>query len=864
MVFPKRLLFITHLIIIFSASIFPQIIFNELPDYQIKTSDSVFFDITSKRDVISLNGPWKVYSADDPESPKVSVNIPSVFEGEGELIFEKKFNLEPEQLSSFKMNLFFLGLNYSADISVNNIIIYRHTGGDFPFHLDLPKDILNAGKENLLSVKLLYKLDSENTIPVKQRFLFPQNFGGIFRDVYIHLIPNISISDVGISYKYDFKTNKLQVDVNSRIENKEFRKPADTLDNENEFELKVLFNGGITSISKNIPGYVFQLKKNTDKIITQQLEISSPILWSPDNPQMYLVEIELWQGENLLDKSKTHLAIFSFNSLKDSLLFNGRKFNLKGVTYIPSFNRHGNLIDYNRMEEDIRLIKNTGFNSVRFSKSLPHPYLLALCTKYGLLAFIDIPINSVPASIAGGDNFHARSKNYLSSLINAYKKYSSFAGLGLGSSYLPGYEEHNNLISSLAEIGQKNSRVLIYASFAKYEIEPIENVDLYGIELIDNPLLNDFEKINELQIKLGLGKVFISDASYPVNINNTNGYVNEYSFEAQAKYFEDLIDYSNQNNVSGYFINSMFDYRGEFASLIYGYNSENLYNIGLVGEDRNTSRLSYKIVESKLQNGEPVTIPIGSKRDDSPMSFIVVGLLLALIMGVLVNSGKKFREDSSRALLRPYNFFADIRDQRMISGLHSTILALVVAMVSALLVSNILFYLKTNLLFEKILLSFGSERLIKVVSYLSWNPLPALLWLSVAFFIILLLIIILVRVASFFVKHRVYISNVYFVIIWSFIPFALLIPVGIILYRLLNADVANLYVYIGLFLFCLWVIYRLLKGIYVIFDVNPGSVYFYSGITIIVALIILLVYFELKNSVIDYLLLTFKQYNILG
>ena len=96
-------------------------------------------------------------------------------------------------------------MNYSADISVNNVIIYRHTGGEFPFHFELPHDILKIDKKNVLTVKLLYKLDSENTIPVKQRFLFPQSFGGIFRDVYIHLIPNISISDLNVPSNYDLE-----------------------------------------------------------------------------------------------------------------------------------------------------------------------------------------------------------------------------------------------------------------------------------------------------------------------------------------------------------------------------------------------------------------------------------------------------------------------------------------------------------------------------------------------------------------------------------------------------------------------------------------------------------------------------------
>jgi len=118
----------------------------------------------------------------------------------------------------------------------------------------------------------------------------------------------------------------------------------------------------------------------------------------------------------------------------------------------------------------------------------------------------------------------------------------------------------------------------------------------------------------------------------------------------------------------------MFDYTGDYSSLSSGFSDDNKYNIGLIGTDRKTKTMAYKVIFSKFHNTEKVTIPIGNKTDKAPMLFIIFGLLLALGMGILVNSGKKFREDSSRALLRPYNFFADVRDLRMISGVHTGLL----------------------------------------------------------------------------------------------------------------------------------------------------------------------------------------------
>jgi hypothetical protein len=181
-------------------------------------------------------------------------------------------------------------------------------------------------------------------------------------------------------------------------------------------------------------------------------------------------------------------------------------------------------------------------------------------------------------------------------------------------------------------------------------------LDFYGIEFFNTSVTSITDELLELQQRLGTGRIIVTSATYVVNAGNTNGYINEHSFEAQAKYYEDLIDYAHKNPLPGYFINTMFDYRGDFPSLISGYSNENLYRIGILGENRATDRLGFKIVNAKLHNTEIPTIPIGSKRDNAPMIFILFGLAIALLVGVLINSGRKFREDASRALLRPYNF----------------------------------------------------------------------------------------------------------------------------------------------------------------------------------------------------------------
>ena len=850
--------------IVFSHLAFPQVIFRDLPNYKLNSSDQFLFDISSSRDIIPLNGTWKVYTADDKKKEKVNVIIPSVFEGKGEFVFEKSFNLTSKQIDNNKISLNFFGINYSADISVNNAIIYRHPGGEFPFSLPIPRDLLRSDKANVISVKLFYELDALNTIPLKQRFLFPQNLGGIIRDVFLHLTPNVSITDFSFKKDIDIKTNKALISIQSVVDNKEFRKIPDSLGAKSDFVLKsqILSKDGASVIASE--QNTFRLDPSKRIEIKNNLTISSPVLWSPDNPYSYIIRLELYQGDQLVDRSDKSIALYSLQLSENNFILNGKDLYIYGVTYSASDFQYGSLSSYERMESDLALIKQAGFNAVRFSRELPHPYYLRLCEKLGLLAFVELPLSNLPEGLAASQNFVERSKNYLSGLLSAYSDYSAIAGVGFGSGYLFSSDKHRALLSNLAEQVKKSKNTITYASFFDFGYQEISNLDIYGIELLNKQPGDVQSEVENLKNAVGTGKLFIGEATYVVNIGQTDGYVNKFSYEAQAKFFDDMFSFYEENQLTGFFVNTMYDIRGNYRSIISGYNKDNVYNIGLVSEDRKQDRLAFKILSARMKNTEKVTIPIGSEKDDAPMIFIVTGLVLALLMGVLVNSGRKFRDDASRALLRPYNFFADVRDQRIISAYHSLFLGAIISLVISLILANLFYYIRNNVLFERIILFFGSQNLIAGISYLAWNPVNALIWLFVISISMMFLLTIVITACSFFVRTKVYLSSVFFTIVWSLLPVVLLIPLGIVLYRLLNTGAGNIYIYIFLILFSLWMLYRLLKGISVIFDVNAGSIYFYGLLTIALIKLIIFIYFEVNNSVFQYLKLALKQFNIFG
>jgi beta-galactosidase len=836
-----------------------QVVIKELIKKNDTAPDSLLFGYSKTRDIINLNGIWKVYLPDEPENKK-SVYVPSNFSGENVLIYEKELNLDPKTILEKHLRVIFLGINYSAEIILNNLVIYKHPGGDFPIKVDLPRDILKIKRKNTLAVKVYHHLSCDESIPFLQRFLFPENCGGIFRDVFLEVTPNIFISKIDLNYQIS-RHDKITLNISPKFTNNSTKN--DSLNNTNSFScrFRLLSTSGEDKLNSNSLNFTVQSQK--EKSLPVSFEINNLSLWLPQNPITYNLAIQLWQNENLVDEIIKPVAFYSLTADKDSLTLNEQIFTLNGTTYFADYPNSGNLASFEQMQEDIKIIKSIGFNAIRFAKGLPHPYLLNLCEEYGLLAFIELPINGIPIQICSNKNFMLRARSYLAPMINYYKNYSVVAGIGLGSSYISDANEQISFLKELAALTKKNFNKITYASFVGFNFPQIENIDFYGIELFNKQDNKYQDKIENLEQVIGKGKIFISEATYASYRGNSNGYLNPFSFEAQAKFFSEVLDFCIDNNRPGYFLNSVFDYKGDYSSSTTGFNEDNIYKIGILDENRELNRLSQRVIYSKLHNTEKVTIPIGSKKDDSPMVFILFGMVLALLIGFVVNSKRKFREDATRALFRPYNFFSDVRDQRILSGFHSNFLMLMLSGASALLLSNLLFYFKDDVLLEKFTLAFGMPTLSKWVAYLAWNPVQAIIWLTIVSTVFFFIVTILVTLSSFFVRNKVYLSSAYFTVIWSFLPLLLLLPLGLILYRILNAEFVTLYLLIALIIFTLWIYYRLMKGIYVIFDIYSGTVYLYSFIFIIIVVGGVLLYFQISNSTIYFIMNAFKQYSVM-
>jgi len=848
--------------IIFSLFVIPNIFQGQVKVTQLPVNsnglvNSLFYDQNEYRNVWLLKNNWNVYQETDPDN-KVSISVPSVFDSGETLVYENKVMLTGDQLKNSTVILGFLGLNYSADITINGNLIYKHPGGSYPFEINIPKDILKENAENYVTIKVNNKLDSDNTIPSSQQFLYENISGGIFREVYVKIVPVFHISAINSNCSFDQNLLKAILNLHINVESASLKKSVSQIQSK-DFIVRINLypNGAAIPSVKN--EFIQQGVAISNYEAKCQVEITNPLLWSPESPNYYLCEILLLRDGQVIEKTSRQISLYSFSKDQRILMLNGNPFNLKGTTYFPNETSIRQVGIYQRIKDDLTLIKSSGFNAVRFAKCYPNPYALKICQEVGLFALVELPLNSIPEEILTKSEFVLSTENYINEMVDNYSKFSNSIIFGLGSSFLPNSNETEEFITKFSN-SIKEKKFLTYSSFTGIQTSVIPNLDFYGIELYSPPLDKIKVQLQRAIDQIGKESVFISELTYPDYKGSLNGYLTKNSTEAQAKYFGDVIDLSRQLQIFGFFINSLFKYNGSYASLYGGYTKKYFYQFGILDYSRNLNSISYKTLFSKLNDDAKITIPFGIRKDDNPIIFILIALILSIIMAILINTKKKFREDCTRALIRPYNFFADIRDHRILTGVHTLLLMLIQAGSGSLLLTILLFFLRANLLFEKILLSFDSHRTMKFFSFLSWNPVPCFIIIFILFVVQTALISLVIKFASFFIKTRVELPNIFFTVVWSFLPLSILLPVELILFKVLAAGSFISLILFVLFFFFLWIFLRLLKGIYVIFDVRPSTVYIYCFLVIIFFFCGLILKYQLSSSTIYYIINAVKQY----
>jgi hypothetical protein len=790
---------------------------------------------TDTREKISLNGTWEVSFNEGKSFQKVSV--PMAYNFEEKAIFKRRFEIPPEFVSKYSFIFIAEGIDYESDIKINGNFVATHTGGQTPVISPVNDGVVSSSNEIFITVNS--ELNNSNTLPLSDQINYGTVFGGINKDIYLLAVPKLHIVRSLIDYTVD---NVLSVKLTNVISIK-----SSNLNqflgqgNDSAFSAKTfVVRKSSGEESGNSQGVTFSIGENNSIRLEQSISLNSPVLWTPERPELYLIKTVIYSGTRVVDEFIQETGFTNISFKNGQFFVNGKATKLIGLNYFEDQPINSTAISYEQVEKDLAMIKNLGFNSIRVPGRCAHPYVVELCNKTGLFLMQEIPLNEEDEEYFDEEKRVRLMLNTLSDIIDRDINAPCIAAWGIGNDFDVSSDASVAYVkSAVALIDSLNKRLKYYTSRTWNEDKCSEFVDFIGINFYGKryeEIRNSVTELTNRQKPPANRKnphFFASRFGIRIENSNSNGFSDSQSQESQMKFINETYPKLQQLSMGG-FISSFADWHSS-NPLNYRLSEDpNLVTDGIHTYLREEKR-SAGFVKRIIHDEDLPRIQEGNFVPDFPYVFIVVGILTMIILLYFLNHDKKLRSGMLRCLYKPTYFYTLVKDQMIVSTGYNLLIALSISIGLSLFFSSILYFLKASNSMDMILAKiFTSDNTKLVFSEIVSNKFYLISSITAIVFVIMLLTSFILYFVSFYTRGKSFFKNIFTISVWSNLPMLVFLPIGTVLYKL--SETNSKYISIGLWLFfILYVLYlnRILLGARSLFDIKTGKVYVY-GIAIIV------------------------------
>ncbi|UCE19485.1 MAG: glycoside hydrolase family 2 protein [Gemmatimonadota bacterium] len=322
--------------------------------------------------------------------------------------YRKYFSLDPSTKGK-KIIIQFEAANQIAEVWINGRRLGKHIGGYTEFSFDISDQVNFGETKNLVVVKVDNSYDY-NTPPHTADFIM---YGGLYRDVRLHVMNNPYIQDVYItSPEVSEAAAKVWV--------------ATTVRNDSEEEADVVLLTNIVNTEGEICATAIDRRKIEAGSSLQIDQVSStiqyPSLWSPEHPYLYSVFSTLSVDKTPVDEIETPFGFRWYSFDPDNGFFlNDRPLKLRGVNKHQDYLGLGNAVPDSLQVRDIEIIKKMGANFIRLAHYPHDPSVLDACDKMGLFVWEEIPlVNSI-----GGEEFFENTKAMMREMVRRDRNHPS-------------------------------------------------------------------------------------------------------------------------------------------------------------------------------------------------------------------------------------------------------------------------------------------------------------------------------------------------------------------------------------------------------------------------------------------------------
>lgn len=334
---------------------------------------------------------------------------------------------------------YFEGANQVADVYLNGERLGRHVGGYTAFAFELTPHLRCDGRD-LLAVRVDNRHDPDIP-PLDADFTF---FGGLYRNAWLVETDPVHIDVL------DHASPGVYVDTPRIDEHGAVVRVRGTLVNrsgharELAVEHRILDPSGVELARMQSR---LQLPRGGRvPFEAQSAPLASPQLWSPGTPRLYRVETRVLEGDTVRDRVDARFGMRWFRFDPDlGFLLNGEPTPLRGSNRHQDRAGAGNALTDAQHREDMRFVKDTGFNFVRLAHYPQARAVLDAADELGLAVWEEIPVvNLVTPTPA----FAAHSEHMLVEMIRQHYNHPSVVMWGYMNEVMqfrpkpepPGYE----------------------------------------------------------------------------------------------------------------------------------------------------------------------------------------------------------------------------------------------------------------------------------------------------------------------------------------------------------------------------------------------------------------------------------------
>lgn len=434
--------------------------------------DIVQIEAEQAREKLHFNQGWKFVRRNIPEAVKPdydmaelerweNVDLPHSVRLEeentsggknyqGPAMYRKHFYLS-DSYKDKKLYIEFEGVMGVTDVWVNGKHLQGHMaektgentqyGGYLPFILDITDAVHCDGEANVITV-LTDNSDNVNVPPGKpQGQLDFTYFGGIYRNVWLHSVNNVHITDelfedetAGGGILVDFpevSPEQAIVDIKTHIRNEDKEEKQISL---------------VTKIV-NQDGTVVGEDRKTLSLpgagageVKQSVTVENPELWDLDHPYMHTIVSEVYADGAETDRTETPAGIrkIEMDAQKGILINNKHAGFLSGVNRHQEYPYIGYAASDSLQRRDAIKFKSAGFHIVRTAHHPQSEEFLKACDELGILV-----IEAIPGWQHWSDDkiFAQRVKNDIRQMVRRDRNHPSILTFEISLNESPGVPE---------------------------------------------------------------------------------------------------------------------------------------------------------------------------------------------------------------------------------------------------------------------------------------------------------------------------------------------------------------------------------------------------------------------------------------